>query len=349
MHSFDVSDVPVEQVRLRSASAKESLAARLGRPIEAMASGLPIVGESTNHPFVDAVSVAFRRHLPLAISPDDVWLCLVQAVGIHVNLNAEALRGQIVQHSGKQKIVVTRDEFRRRSPENDWAGVFTEFAGEIDARTSEFGRRFIADFSTTGAVERAASQIALMAAVEPYFDYWLRTLCGIPRITLLGSTDDWRAIRQRAEGFAALGLEKWMSALLPVLDAFVLAASGNVDREFWRSFFKWEDRSGGAAVTGWINVLFPYLETAEVTDKREIVTRPRPNAWSIDWDRPPSHRGDGPSEHRFGSGLASAPLAWEYFGQMIPLDVLGGFFGLSQDPESLAVRPAIGWVVCESA
>jgi hypothetical protein len=40
----------------------------------------------------------------------------------------------------------------------------------------------------------------------------------------------------------------------------VAAAAGRPDQAFWKSFYKWNDRSGGAYVSGWINVLFPYLQ-----------------------------------------------------------------------------------------
>jgi hypothetical protein len=41
------------------------------------------------------------------------------------------------------------------------------------------------------------------------------------------------------------------------------------------------------------------------------------------------------------------PLCWQYLGENIELDVVGGFVGVSQDQETLAVRPAIGRAVCE--
>jgi hypothetical protein len=53
------------------------------------------------NPLVLAVHLAFSRHLPLTISPDVVWLTIVQGFSHHVNKNAEALRGRLVRHKGR--------------------------------------------------------------------------------------------------------------------------------------------------------------------------------------------------------------------------------------------------------
>lgn len=45
------------------------------------------------HGFLDALAIAYKAHLPLALSPDDVWLCIALGFAQHVNLHAEALGG----------------------------------------------------------------------------------------------------------------------------------------------------------------------------------------------------------------------------------------------------------------
>src|SRR6187399_945420 len=46
------------------------------------------------HPFVAAVRLAYDRHLPLRLSPDQVWLVIAQGLANHIRLNSEALRQQ---------------------------------------------------------------------------------------------------------------------------------------------------------------------------------------------------------------------------------------------------------------
>jgi hypothetical protein len=181
-----------------------------------------------------------------------------------------------------------------------------------------------------------------MAAMRHYFDYTMLTRCGIPRVTLLGSVADWTQIRRRAEVLEEFDLRWWVRALVPVLDQLVAAASGRPDRAFWRSFYKWEDSSGGPYVSGWINVFFPYIEAKAGSPslaRNEFVTK-----WATSFRDFHS----GPCASKFPSGLAVAPFLWKYLGNDIPMDFVGGFVGVSQDPETLEVRPAIGWAVREA-
>ena len=57
----------------------------------------------------------------------------------------------------------------------------------------------VPDFSTTNPVDRVVGSIALMAAMKSYFDYKICLECSLPSITLLGTVDDWKQIRHRAE------------------------------------------------------------------------------------------------------------------------------------------------------
>lgn len=47
----------------------------------------------------------------------------------------------------------------------------------------------------------------------------------------------------------------------------------------------------------------------------------------------------------FPPGMSRAPFTWNYLGTLIPMAFWGGFCGVSQDPETHTVRPAIGWAV----
>jgi hypothetical protein len=58
--------------------------------------------------------------------------------------------------------------------------------------------------------------------------------------------------------------------------------------------------------------------------------------------------GEGTRSNEFPNGLSMAPFIWKYLGAEIPMEFLGGFTAVSQDPETMAVRPAIGWAVRES-
>ena len=288
------------------------------------------------HPLVEAVHSAFEWHLPLTLSPDDIWLCLAQGFAMHVEANAVQLRSRFVAHDGQRTLMIIRDEFVRGSPDNDWQGCFAEWSDQIAAHIGKKRDLIVADFSTTGPIERAASEIVLMSAMKSYFNYLLVTRCGIPEITLLGTVADWQSIRRRAELFAEFDLGDWARAVLPVLDQFVAATSGNVDRAFWQSIYKVHDESGGPYITGWINALFPYLDgiPGDSTIER--------NPLALSWTDAKAH---GTTLGRFPAGRSRVPLAWKYLGTVIPMMLQAGFLGMSQDPDTCALRPTIGWVV----
>jgi hypothetical protein len=58
--------------------------------------------------------------------------------------------------------------------------------------------------------------------------------------------------------------------------------------------------------------------------------------------------GWGPRLSDLPSGLSKAPFRWDYLKQSFDMEFLGGFVGLSQDKETLAVKPEIGWAVREA-
>ncbi len=132
--------------------------------------------------------------------------------------------------------------------------MFSELAVRIHEHVGKKADLVVADFSTTGPVERAASEVVLFDAFQSYFEYDFMTMCGIPQITLLGTAEDWLRIRRRAEVLAEFDLTAWTTALLPVLDGIVRTAQGHVDRAFWESLYKRNNAPGGPYVTGWINV-----------------------------------------------------------------------------------------------
>jgi hypothetical protein len=354
MQTFAVSDVPVANQLLEPIAVDLVLAQRLAEPLtrplalEACGSNRELVAargfSAPAHPLIEAVHTAFAEHYPLVLSPDDVWLCLAQGFALHVEANAEALRSRFVRHEDKLTLTVQRDEFVKGSPDNDWQGCFAEWSDAIAAHIGKKRDLIVAAFSTTGPIERAASEIVLMSAMKNYFDFVLVTLCGIPAITLLGTVEDWQAIRRRAEMFAEFDLADWVRALLPVLDQFVKAAAGVPDRTFWQSIYKDDGGSGGPYVTGWITVLFPYLDGGGPPMGRIVR-----NDYALAWSSGGGRYADGPTLGRFPRGLSRVPLTWEYLETTFPMTLQAGFVGISQDRQTRAVQPAIGWAVHAAA
>ena len=213
---------------------------------------------------MSAVNLAYALHYPLVLSPDAIWMCVTQGLSQHINTNAEKLRNMFVEHEGKE-IVVRRDNFVKGSPDNPWPEVFDEFSEQTHYLLTP-------EFSTTGPTEKAAAQVVLLGSFKKYFNYAFMTMCGIPEIT--GTVDDWKKLRNRVLGLARYDLDWWITALKPVLDQFVAAASGSVDREFWSNFYKEDGSSGEPYIIGWICTLFPYTGKGKNLSCKECLPFP---------------------------------------------------------------------------
>jgi len=294
--------------------------------------------EGPGHGFIDACTMAFARHYPLTLSPDMIWLIIAQGVTRHIRASSEELRRTFVAHDGKVEIIVIRDEFIRGFAGNDWEGVFSEFSTVIRGHIGDqLHSNIVREFSTTGIVERAAFEVTLLDAMQDYFDYIVFTRCGIPSITLLGTPDDWRQIRAAAGRLSELGLDWWTEHLLPTLDQFVMASEGKAIRDFWRSFYKYEGGSGGPYVSGYVANLFPYLSTNDTAGARRNDYLGRQSD--------PTESGLNVSQ--LSTGLSIAPFIWDYYRTKIPMKFIAGFVGLSQHPETFALKPEIGWAIVE--
>ena len=62
---------------------------------------------------------------------------------------------------------------------------------------------------------------------------------------------------------------------------------------------------------------------------------------------PPSEK-DGPGRDEFPSLPAKAPFLWKYLGKEYDMEFIGGLIGIRQEPQTLRLRPEIGWVVREA-
>jgi hypothetical protein len=293
------------------------------------------------HPLVGAIQLAFNHHLPLELSPDHIWIVLAQGFARHVHAHAEELRHQFVSRVGRERLEVRRDDFQKGARTNDWPAVFASFSTQLREHIGKRHDLIVADFSTTGPLERAVSEVVLMDAMEKYFEFAVRSVCGIPKITLLGTAQDWRSIRTRAQVFREFGLDWWLDELTPALDAFVDAAEGRADVPFWRSLYKLKGASGGPYVTGWVQLLFPYTLN---TMTRQAVQNPHMVAWRAGMDTP---FGGGPTTDELPGSLSSVPFDWHYFDQHFDMAFLAGFIGVVQDSHSLTVSPQLGWAIGE--
>jgi len=329
--------------------------------------------------FAEAVHKAFYKHYPLILSPDIFWLTIAQGLANHVNQDPEGMRKAFVDFKGKETITISRPEFVKGSPRNDWSSVFPEFAQAIGGFIGKDAVEMVTcNFSTSGPTERIVSQITLMDTVQHYFEYEMVCGCGIPSIGLRGTVEDWKNVRAKAEKLKRFGLEWWLKELLPVLDQFVKAAQDRHDAKFWRAICNFSGASGfnGAPISGWLQVFFPYLNASgasfgrkskdgKIKDgpKRSLrVNKGLDEYWksyksgitAATYQR----NGFGDTGCGFGvdledipPSLSSAPFKYIDIpsGSVYNMAFLGGITALVQHSESLALEPVVGWAVVDQS
>jgi hypothetical protein len=390
--TFAVDSVQPATTPLPTQAARDTIAALLNsprQPLESWSTSAPDLvdyGHSVEgvHPFLLAVTTAYDRHYPLVLSPDMIWLLILQGFASHVNANSEALRKKFVAHEGKLVVNVQRDNFRKGDPANDWEGVFAELSSKLRTHIGPAAHDLIVnEISTTGTTEKAAMEVALLDTLQSYFVYLVTTACGFPSITLEGTTGDWQQLRARAQQLQSYDLDWWIPHLLPVLDEFVRASQNRPSREFWCNFYKLSVvGSGDSHIQGHILNLFPYFGgkrpsaarliadfetflrgtlgsprtedeiTARVAKFKDTLARGE-GPWAREGTlrRNPFIGRDRLDAHEgmttadVLTKMSSAPMVWDYFGTPRQMELLAGFVGATQDKVTMAFRPQIGWAV----
>ncbi len=281
------------------------------------------------HPFFYGMYEAYASHRPFVLSPDMVWMLISQGFSHHINADPEKYRDRMVDFEGKMSLVVESD---KPLNEAEWERLIPEFAEEIKKNTKgTIAETIIADFSTTTSYEQIASEITLMETTKAYFEFVVMyAACGIPEITLLGTTEDWQKVYDKAMRLRSYDLDWWIDELEPILAQFVKASKGKTDTKFWRNMFKWHTQKEYGApdiIDGWIVKFFPYDKDGKRFGLKTL-TR----------------------DSNLPDEMAEADVR---FIEVYPdgsrvetmIELYGGFVGLEQNPENFALTPKIGWKV----
>lgn len=284
------------------------------------------------HSFFSGMFEAYANHRPFVLSPDMIWLLLSQGFAQHVNANAEALRHHFVDFEGKVTLIVRNDNISLEDPNSPWESVFPEFTNQISQYTgNELIETLTSDFTTTTPTTKVASEITIMEAMSPYFEFIVMyVICGIPEITLEGTPADWQKVLDKANSLRKYELDWWIDEVEPLLKQFVNASNGKVKKRFWRNMFKYHSkRKYGAPkiIDGWIVKFFPYDNDGNRKNLNKVISRD-----------------DLPNE------IVKVDMEYHQINEngtveITPLELWAGFVGLKQNPENYALRPEIGWMV----
>ncbi|MBO7615605.1 MAG: DUF4419 domain-containing protein [Bacteroidales bacterium] len=281
------------------------------------------------HPFFYGMYEAYASHRPFVLSPDMVWMLISQGFSHHINADPEKYRDRIVDFQGKMSLVVESD---KPLNEAEWERLIPELAEEIKKNTQgTIAETIIADFSTTTSYEQIASEITLMETTKAYFEYvFVYIACGIPEVTLLGTTEDWQKVYDKTMQLRSFDLDWWIDELAPILKQFIKASEGNADTKFWRNMFKWHTQKEYGApniIDGWIVKFFPYDKYGKRFDLKMLT------------------RDSSLPDEMAEADVRFVEIFEDGSSTETTIELYGGFVGLAQNPENYALTPKIGWKV----
>ena len=297
--------------------------------------GEKIIYDYKTHPVFQGYLDAYKNHRPITISPDIIWLLIIQGFTYHVCGNATELKHMFVNFDGKKELIVDRRdlEITTMTREN-WMEIFPDFTDQISKLTGEeIINTLTPDFSTTDEVSLAVGQISIMSAFKHYFEYKVIIRgCGLPFVTIEGTISDWENIKKKMQNLKKYKLDDWIDRLSPILDKIIEARKGEIDENFWKTMIRIKDDRGfydPVYVNGWFMNFFQYDESG--TKLNGIIL----------------------SRNKLPSEMLVVPfklyLAFdntEDISSLTPIECefLAGFVGMTQT-ENMSMKPKIGWII----
>lgn len=291
--------------------------------------------------FFDAMISAFSDHRPVVISPEMIWLLISQGFSHYVNENSEAMRDKLVSHKGRMTLIHESSQ-DLMSKDADWQSIVDGLAKQVKQNTKgDIADVITADFTTTRAEERIASQVTLLDATEKFFDYRVIYIaCGIPNITVKGTVEDWQKVYDKTQWLSSYGMREWVDELNPILKEFIKTAGGKPDISFWKDMVMQSRPDeihgrgcGGDSkptkIDGWFLKLFPFDKGCR-TYKYILFGH------------------DMPSE------MIHVPFKYSKVNpeteqdETTDMELWAGFVGVEEDAETHALTPKIGWLVMKN-
>lgn len=287
--------------------------------------------------FAEAIHLAYANHHGLVLSPDHIFIALLQGLSIHINMDPERHRTTLGRDGkSKEKLKVEANDFVLGRFENEWQRVFPQFSEQINQRIDpQIASLLNVTFTTSTPLSNAVVSLTVMNAVKAFFEYEVLTRCGIPEIDLKGTKEDWIQLKANALELIGRfdGLEFWQQELTPILDEFINAASNQINITFWSNFYKLDKKSGGPYISGWINAFYPYLQD-QIGFFRNQYVRNGPTRRSY----------FGPTFNQLPPGFTQTSFIWNYFFKVYNMSFVAGFLGVKHHHSNF-ISPALAWAV----
>ena len=300
------------------------------------------------HPILEGYYQSYAKHIPVTVSPDILWMLIVQGFSRHIDQNAEKLRNKFVDFDGQKTLIVNGDEWTiEEITREGWESTFAAFVELIKRNAGDSMIKIITPtFSTTTPTIQVSSQIAIMSCFKNYFKYIrLYGGCGFPYINLQGTLKDYEELKSKVEKLKGFDIDDWIKELIIIIDKIIETKKGKIDIDFWKNMIKnketIEPRGSGALtkvenIDGWLLNFYPYYKVDDVFKKCEKLVR------KTDFNKPL----DVKNLENIPEEMVEVPLIMHHkiTGKDTELTIKTGFLGMIQEKNGLA-KPEIGWFI----
>ena len=299
-----------------------------------------------DHPVLFGFYKAWVNHCPITITPNMIWQLILNVFIKYVDLNSEKLRNKFVNFEGKKVLEVfqiIQDTINLIPNKEEWEKIIDNLIIKIGENTGNYVLdEFILDFTTNDKNLLFVQKVSVMAMFKKYFEYKaiLGITCGYPYINLEGTIKDWILIKNKLNDFKKYGLKDWINSINYIIDEIINTKKGKINYDFWKDILfehfgqyheVYEGKIKYIIFTGWLSKFF-YFNNKGNEIFGHIKMEYSSNASS---DNPLSE-------------FSITPLKVVFPGNKEKeLKILSGIIGISQDPNTLCVRPELGFFIVD--
>jgi hypothetical protein len=233
-----------------------------------------LIREDSCNNLVNTFLAAYNSHKPLRLRPDDINLALQLVWSICLNNNAENFRSEFVEHQGKMELEVKSLTFDSNFFCQQFANLMKQ-----NVKNPKFIEQFTKEFTTTTQLIKTVTNQVLMNTLKEYFSCSMILGCGISKVIMEGTKEDWNKLSESYEYFKTFFANTELGLWFPHADIIMknlismrnLQDSGEVEatnelKEFWLRVICYVPQGSGSQTIlgGWVRLLTPYSSTNKI-------------------------------------------------------------------------------------
>lgn len=226
-------------------------------PVIELVRELPMRDAYFTKGFMDMASEAYSYHYGLTVEPHNLWYIVLTQLCEMIHARPEDYRDLFTKSESKPLILVQQDH----PTDININALIAELKPYIPADAN----LFLPELSTHTDKSRIACAAAFADAMTVYYDYGM-FCCGIPRVKLTGTVEDWTLLQDNAmklrsmfadnKNFKAANyLERVASVMSRIVATFY---RDDQNLEFWQDIFTQKNVGSGGdkIVDGWLAELY---------------------------------------------------------------------------------------------